>query len=128
MKKILIVEDEKRIAELLQLHIADMGFLSENVYRGNEALKKILANPYDLILLDIMLPEMDGQEILKRMRLADIATPVIMLTARSEEYDKVRGLEGGADDYITKPIQGKSLACRLLNRLKRSKKQNLVHQ
>ena len=124
MKKVLIVEDDKRIAELLDIHLSDMDFSVDKSYRGNDAMTKILSSDYDLILLDLMLPEMDGQEICTRLRNADIQTPVIMITARTEEQDKIDGLEGGADDYITKPFSVLEFKARVKALMRRFNKDN----
>lgn len=124
MKKVLIVEDDKRISELLDIHFTDMQFEVHKSYRGNEGLRLALSHSFDLILLDIMLPEMDGLEICRRLRLADISVPIIMLTARSEETDKIKGLNIGADDYITKPFSILELKARVNSVLRRVDRTN----
>jgi len=120
MAKILIVEDEQ--AMLLGLHdnLEFEGYIVDSAIRGDEGCTKILNEDYDLILLDVMLPGMSGFEILKKCRNKGITTPVIMLTAKAEELDKVIGLEFGADDYITKPFSLRELLARIKAILRRS--------
>lgn len=104
MQQALIIEDDKDIVELLHLHLGDMGFVTTKTYHGHEGLRQGLTQEFSLIILDLMLPGLDGVEICRRLRAAEIRTPILMLTARSEEIDKVLGLEMGADDYLTKPF------------------------
>ena len=99
-KKILVVEDEKAISDILVFNLQREGYDTLAAYDGAEGLRCALEEAPDLILLDVMLPEMDGFEVCRRVR-AEKDTPIIMLTAREEETDKVMGLELGADDYIT---------------------------
>lgn len=117
-KNILIVEDEKTIAEILLFNIKKNGFDAKAVYDGGKGLEEALSGKYDLILLDLMLPVMDGFEICKKVReVSD--TPIIMLTAREEEADKVMGLEVGADDYMTKPFSINELLSRIKANIRR---------
>ena len=104
MKKILIVEDELNMVNGLRDNLEFEGFEVDTALEGATGLKKILQCRYDLILLDIMLPEISGFDICKSARKEGVNTPIILLTARGEEIDKVLGLELGADDYITKPF------------------------
>lgn len=104
MKKVLVVEDDKNIVELLTIHLKDLNCEVDIAFDGKEGLMKILNNSYQLIILDLMLPSMDGMEICRRARARDVNSPIMMLTAKSEEIDKVLGLEMGADDYMTKPF------------------------
>ncbi|MEJ2193676.1 MAG: response regulator transcription factor [Ignavibacteriaceae bacterium] len=104
MKNVLVVEDDKSIADLLEIHLKDMGCNVSKVADGNSGLKEALNEKYDFIVLDLMLPKLDGLEICKEVRRKDIYTPILMLTSKSEEIDKVIGLEVGADDYLTKPF------------------------
>ncbi|MDP5168774.1 MAG: response regulator transcription factor [Bacteroidia bacterium] len=104
MQKVLIIEDDKDIVELLDLHLKDMGFSTSRAMTGHDGLQAGLAHTYDLVILDLMLPGIDGIEICRRLRAAEMRSPILMLTARSEEIDKVLGLEMGADDYLTKPF------------------------
>ena len=111
-KKILVVEDEKAISDILVFNLQREGYDTLAAYDGAEGLRCALEEAPDLILLDVMLPEMDGFEVCRRVR-AEKDTPIIMLTAREEETDKVMGLELGADDYITKPFSMRELMARV---------------
>jgi len=104
LKKVLVIEDDKSIADLLEIHLKDLNCEVTTNLDGSEGLKTATSEPFDLIVLDLMLPKVDGLEICKEVRRKDIYTPILMLTARSEEMDKVLGLEVGADDYLTKPF------------------------
>lgn len=116
---ILIVEDEKTIADILTFNLEREGFSVLVAYDGADGADKALKTGCDLVLLDVMLPKMDGWEVLKTIR-ASLSTPVIMLTAREEETDKIVGLELGADDYITKPFSTKELIARIRANLRRA--------
>jgi DNA-binding response OmpR family regulator len=110
--KIFIVEDERRIARFLQMELEHEGFLADSEANGRKALDRILQSDYDIVLLDIMLPEMDGLTICRKVReTSDV--PIIMLTAKDEIEDKVNGLDIGADDYITKPFAIQELFARI---------------
>lgn len=113
MAKILIVDDEPRIRELIREHLQYAGFSCEEASDGAAALSMLSAGTFDLVVLDIMMPYMDGLSCLREMRTRRITAPVIMLTARSEEYDKLAGLEGGADDYVVKPFSPRELVARI---------------
>jgi two-component system response regulator ResD len=113
MAKILIVDDEPRIRELIREHLQFAGFACEEATDGSAALAQLSTGGFDLVILDIMMPFMDGMTCLREMRLRHITTPVIMLTARSEEYDKLAGLESGADDYVVKPFSPRELVARV---------------
>ena len=116
--KIFIVEDERPIARLLQLTLEREGFKTASEPNGRRAYERILQEKYDLVLLDVMLPDMDGMEICKRVReVSDV--PIIMLTARDEVKDKVEGLDLGADDYMTKPFAAEELLARIRGVLRR---------
>ncbi len=104
MKNVLVVEDDKSISDLLKIHLTDLNCEVTQAYDGEDGLRHALNDQYDLIVLDLMLPKLDGLEICKEVRRKDIYTPVLMLTSKSEEFDKVLGLEVGADDYLTKPF------------------------
>ena len=119
MKKILIIEDDPEIIKLLEIHLTDLIYTTSKAMDGEHGLKMALENDYDLILLDLTLPTMDGIEICKRLRLKK-NTPIIMLTAKSEEIDRVLGLEIGADDYITKPFSIRELLARIKAVMRRS--------
>ena len=117
-KKIFIVEDEKTIARFLQITLEKAGFKTAIEYNGRRAYEKIMQEKFALILLDVMLPEMDGMEICRRVReVSDV--PIIMLTARDEIEDKVEGLDLGANDYMTKPFASEELLARIRGILKR---------
>ncbi|MFC0014712.1 MULTISPECIES: response regulator transcription factor [Allobacillus] len=117
--KILIVEDEERIRRLLNLYLSREGYTLEEVENGEDALQMALDNDYDLILLDLMLPGMSGEEVCEKLRERK-ATPVIMLTAKGEEGNRVQGFEVGADDYIVKPFSPREVVLRVKALLRRS--------
>ncbi len=119
-KKILIVEDEQNIVDILAFNLQRDGYETMEAMDGALGLELALSNDPDLILLDLMLPRMDGFEVCRRLREAGRTTPVIMLTAREEETDKVLGLELGADDYITKPFSMRELLARIKANIRRS--------
>ena len=104
MKKVLIVEDDHDIVNLLRIHLKDLDSEADVAYDGAEGMSKALEGKYDLIILDLMLPHVDGLSIAQKLRALENYTPILMLTAKSEEIDKVLGLESGADDYLTKPF------------------------
>ena len=113
MAKILIVDDEPRIRDLIREHLQFAGYTCAEAGDGTQALSELSNGGIDLVILDIMMPFMDGMTCLREMRTRKIMTPVIMLTARSEEYDKLSGLEGGADDYVVKPFSPRELVARV---------------
>lgn len=119
MEKALIIEDDKDIAELVAIHLADMGLEVDKAFDGKDGLMKALNNQYRFILLDIRLPLLDGFEICKRLRMEKVSTPILMLTSKTEEIDKVLGLEIGADDYISKPFGIRELLARIKAVLRR---------
>ena len=119
MEKVLIIEDDKDISELISIHISDMNYEVDTAFDGKAGLLKALNNTYKFILLDIRLPFVDGFEICKKIRQEKINTPILMLTSKSEEIDKVLGLEIGADDYITKPFSVRELIARVKAVLRR---------
>jgi len=112
-QKILVIEDNTDLANMVLIHLADQSWKVDLVLDGDAGYKKAVADHYDLILLDIMLPGMDGIEILKQLRRKNIQTPVLMLTSRSAEIDRIIGLELGADDYVTKPFSIRELIARI---------------
>lgn len=124
MEKILIIEDELSIAKLLQYNLEKENYAVEISRDGEEGYHLALNNDYSMILLDLMLPSKDGIEIAKDLRRDKIDTPIIMLTAKDSEIDKVVGLEIGADDYVTKPFSPRELVARIKVVLKRSRKQS----
>ena len=113
MNTVLIIEDDERITELLEIHLHDLDCRTTTVRNGREGLERAMEHAYDLIVLDIMLPGMDGLEICRRLRAERNTTPILMLTAKSEEIDKVLGLETGADDYLTKPFSIREFIARV---------------
>ena len=119
MAKILIVDDEPRIRELIRENLQYSGYTCEEAGDGSAALSLLTGGGYDLVILDLMMPFMDGMTCLREMRARHINTPVIILTARSEEYDKLAGLEGGADDYVVKPFNIRELLLRIRAILRR---------
>src|SRR5699024_1334544 len=122
-QKILIVDDEESIVTLLQYNIEKAGFATEAAYSGTEGYQKAFSQSFDLIILDLMLPGMEGTEVCKKLRQEKIDTPILMLTAKDDEFDKVLGLELGADDYLTKPFSPKEVVARIKAILRRTRKQ-----
>jgi len=118
--RILIVEDEKSLADIVKKGIEEEGYLVDVAYNGEDGLFMAENEPSDLIILDIMLPIIDGITILKRIRKAGIRTPVLMLTAKDALMDKVSGLDSGADDYLTKPFSFEELLARIRALLRRN--------
>ncbi len=118
-KTILIVDDEAPIVEMLKFNLQKSGYKTMAAYDGRAGLDLALTKNPDLILLDVMLPKMDGFEVCRKIREADKTVPILMLTAREEEIDKVFGLESGADDYITKPFSVRELMARVKANLRR---------
>ncbi len=112
-RRILIIEDDKDIAHLLESHLKDTGYEVSLAYNGNYGLDQALLKPYDLIILDLILPEVDGLEICRRVRATSISTSILMLSSRASELDRVLGLEIGADDYMTKPFSIRELLARV---------------
>jgi DNA-binding response OmpR family regulator len=111
--RVLIVEDERRISAYLKRGLEEQGYAVDAVYSGREALDWAEAAPYDLILLDILLPELDGIQVCRELRRRGMRVPILMLTARDAIDDRVAGLDAGADDYLVKPFALKELLARL---------------
>ena len=124
--RILVVEDEQKIATFVQKGLKEFGFAVDIIGRGDEALEIILDNPFDAVVLDIMLPGRDGLSILRALRERSNAIPVLILTARGEISEKVEGLDLGADDYLAKPFAIEELAARLRALIRRQTGENLV--
>jgi len=120
MKNILIVEDEKAMRSGLRDNLEIEGYNIEEAEDGTAGFEKIMANKYDLIIMDVMMPGISGFEVCKKVRASGIETPIILLTAKGEEIDKVLGLELGADDYITKPFSLRELLARVKAILRRT--------
>jgi len=117
--RILIVEDEKELADAIARGLNKQGYASDTAYDGEEALYKAELNSYDLIILDLMLPKVDGIEVCRRLRASDSPVGILMLTARSGPEDRTRGLEIGADDYLVKPFHFPELLARVRAILRR---------
>ncbi len=123
-KKILIVEDNKDIAQLLNLHLTDLKFKVDMCLDGTRGLQRINTETYDLVILDLMLPGSDGITICKAIRSHKVYVPILMLTAKDSEIDRVMGLETGADDYVTKPFSITEVLARIKAILRRSDAMN----
>ena len=119
-KKILIIEDNPDIAQLIQVNLTDANLYVELAADGENGLQMAMNGQYSLLILDLMLPGLDGLEICRRLRAADNSTPILMLTAKSSELDRVLGLELGADDYLTKPFSVPELTARVKAILRRA--------
>ena len=120
-KKALIIEDDQDIAHLIQVNLRDIDCEADLAGSGIDGLYQAVHQDYDIIILDIMLPSMDGMEVCRRIRQEKIDTPIIMLTSKAEEIDKVLGLNLGADDYMTKPFSVRELVARVKARIRRYK-------
>lgn len=119
-KHILVVEDDLDIGLLLNMHLTDLAYAVELAKTGTEGLQSVRTKKYDLIILDVMLPGIDGLEICRHIRSLPTYTPILMLTAKSSELDRVLGLEVGADDYVTKPFSVRELLARIKALFRRS--------
>jgi DNA-binding response OmpR family regulator len=118
-KKILIIEDDRDLVDLLAIHLADLEYTLDKAYDGEKGLELIRSNVYDLVILDLMLPKLDGLEVCKKIRSFNKTLSILMLTSRSEEIDKILGLELGADDYVTKPFSIRELMARIKSIIRR---------
>ena len=126
--RILIIEDEKKIVNFIRRGLKEQKYAVDVSYDGEEGLYMASENTYDLILLDLMLPKKDGIEVCRGLREANIATPILILTARDAVKDRIRGLDAGADDYLSKPFVFGELLARiraLLRRERKEKKDNV---
>lgn len=112
-KRVLVIEDDREIAALLELHLRDLGCDVSLAYDGTSGLERALSSPHSLIILDLMLPGVEGLELCRRLRSQPNYTPILMLTARTSETDRVLGLEMGADDYLTKPFSIREFLARV---------------
>lgn len=119
MKKILVVDDERPISDIIKFNLTKEGYEVATAFDGREALEQFEAEKPDLVILDLMLPELDGLEVAKEIRKTS-HTPIIMLSAKDSEFDKVIGLEIGADDYVTKPFSNRELLARIKAHLRRT--------
>lgn len=127
MKNILIIEDDPSIVELVEIHLKDIHAELTKAYTGFDGLDLVKANHYDVIILDLMLSDINGIEICKRIRADKNTTPIMMLTARSEEIDKIIGLETGADDYLTKPFSIREFIARVKALIRRNEMSTPEH-
>lgn len=118
--KLLIVEDEKRLCQTIAKHLKAEGYTMDTCYDGSDAIDYIEGTEYDAIILDIMLPGIDGITVLKKVRAKKLKTPVLLLTAKNSVEDKVTGLDSGADDYLTKPFSLEELSARIRVLIRRS--------
>lgn len=125
-QRILVVDDEESIVTLLQFNLEQSGYHVDTALDGATGLQLATNEPFDLIVLDIMLPEIDGIEVCKQLRMQTILTPILMLTAKDDEIDKVLGLELGADDYMTKPFSPREVVARVRAILRRVEQQSLL--
>ncbi len=123
--RILVVDDEERIRRLLKMYLERENYLIDEAEDGNEAIAKALGNDYDVILLDLMMPGKDGIEVCREVR-EKKATPIIMLTAKGEEVNRVQGFEVGTDDYIVKPFSPREVVLRVKALLRRSSKTSFI--
>jgi DNA-binding response OmpR family regulator len=117
--RLLVIEDERKLAAALQAGLEEHGFAVDLAYDGANGLRQALATPYDLLVLDVLLPELDGFELCRQLRAAGHDLPILMLTARDAVDDRVAGLESGADDYLVKPFAFKELLARVRALLRR---------
>ncbi len=124
MQKVLVIEDDPDIIELISLHLHDLQLDVSKKMNGLEGYEKAQNETFDLIVLDLMLPGMDGIAICQKLRALENHTPILMLTAKAEEFDKVLGLESGADDYLTKPFSIREFIARVKAILRRQQLQN----
>jgi DNA-binding response OmpR family regulator len=118
-EKVLIIEDDEDIADVVALNLQDLGLRADRAVDGKAGLQKALETDYALVILDLMLPKMDGLSVCARIRAHNPVTPILMLTAKSEELDRVLGLEIGADEYVTKPFSVRELVARVKALLRR---------
>ncbi|CAM3080118.1 response regulator transcription factor [Staphylococcus argensis] len=126
--KVLVVDDEQSIVTLLKYNLEQAGYMVDVAYDGNEALSKLETFNPDLIVLDVMLPEKDGIEVCKTIRTEKNLVPILMLTAKDDEFDRVLGLELGADDYMTKPFSPREVVARVKAILRRSEMVQTANQ
>ncbi|MEW6638071.1 MAG: response regulator transcription factor [Actinomycetota bacterium] len=123
MMRILVIEDERRLARLISRVLKEEGYAPETVGDGRSALVRALAEPFDLLIVDWMLPDLDGIEVIRRLRAAEMRVPILMLTARTQVEDRVEGLDAGADDYLPKPFAFPELLARVRALARRPREQ-----
>ena len=119
-ESILLIEDEQELCNILKLRLNKDGYVVDTAGDGVTGYKKALGDPFDLIILDVALPKRNGFEVCRDLRKAGLATPILMLTARTQSVDKVVGLKLGADDYVTKPFSASELLARIEAVLRRA--------
>ena len=127
-RKILLVEDDRDLARLVAIHLGDLGYQVEHIDNGLKASEQLSAERYDLIILDIMLPGQSGLTICSALRARGLSSPILFLTARAEQLDKIDGLEAGADDYLAKPFCIDELAARVRALLRRNEWNESAHK
>jgi len=120
--RVLLVEDESKVANFIMRGLEEEGYVVEVAEDGKTGLDLVTMHDYGIVLLDLMIPEIDGLEVLKRMRQAGIETPVLIITAKSTKEDVIKGLDTGSDDYLTKPFSFEELLARIRALLRRSRK------
>ena len=125
-QRVLVVEDEKQIAKILKIELEYEGYEVVATHDGKSGLEAALQEKFDLILLDVMLPELNGIEVLRRIRKENNVIPIILLTARNMTMDKVTGLDQGANDYITKPFEMEELLARVRSCIRQNSMATLV--
>lgn len=123
--KVLIIEDEEKVAQFISQGLKEENYEVDTAYDGKKGLELIKSNTYDVILLDLMIPEIDGLQLLKTIRSWGNNTPVLIITAKNSKEDVVKGLDTGSDDYLTKPFSFEELLARIRALLRRSKKQEI---
>lgn len=126
MKKVLVIEDDAHIIDLIEIHLVDLDCEVLKFMDGGQGFEEAKKNNHELIILDVMLPGMDGIQICQKLRALDIYTPILMLTAKAEEFDKVLGLESGADDYLTKPFGIREFIARTKAIFRRNERRNSI--
>lgn len=123
--KILVVDDDKEIVELLNIYLKNEGYTTEKAYNGNDAIEKVHRSPdIGLIILDIMMPDIDGIAVVQKLRKEGVQVPIIMLTAKATDMNKIQGLIAGADDYVTKPFNALEVMARVKSLLRRTRMQS----
>ena len=127
MVRVLIVEDEARLARRIARVLGEEGYATETVGEGRPALVRALAEPFDLLIVDWMLPDLDGVQVIRRLRSAELSVPVLMLTARAQIEDRVEGLDAGADDYLSKPFAFPELLARVRALLRWPREEEKAH-
>lgn len=126
-ESVLIIDDDIELCELITQYLEEEGFSVRSVHHGPAGIERAMTDDYDVIILDVMMPGMNGFEVLRQLRANEVETPVLMLTARGDDVDRIVGLEIGADDYISKPCNPRVLVARIRALLRRVLSANIVH-